>query len=100
MSQSGPDVDIVFESDSDNGADLEEDSEIVGQALEQDMISTCGDKLEDDRDESVQNGSGNLPPPLRRQYSSMQTQSLKSILYIQMEYCERKVGIPTGLAFR
>ena len=90
MSQSGPDIDIVFESDSDNGSGFEEDSEIVGQALEQDMVSTRGNKPEEDREELIQNGSENHPPRLRRQSSSTQTQHLKSILYIQMEYCERK----------
>ena len=83
MSQSGPDV---FESDPDAETSPEKDCGTSGQALSQKSRCASTNRLrkEDCDTDAIKN--------LRRK-SIMQTRISDSTLYIQMEYCERKVVI-------
>lgn len=83
MSQSGPDV---FESDTDEETSLGEDCETSGQAVNQNFRYASSNRLggEDCNTDEMNN-------PRRK--SITQARISDSTLYIQMEYCERKVMI-------
>ena len=91
MSQSGPDVEIVFESDSEKAADFEKGSENSDEVHEQDTRSANTHQSEEGSDESDRDIYKTSPHKPQRDYANRQQNSSKSILYIQMEYCERKV---------
>ena len=91
MSQSGPDVEIVFESDSEKAADFEEGSEKSDHVYEQDGRSIKSHRWEEGKDELVHTTDKTSPRSLRINYANRQQDPSKVILYIQMEYCERKV---------
>lgn len=94
MSQSGPDVDIIFESDSEKAADFEEGSENSDQLHEQDTRNTNTHQSEEGSDESDHDRyKGSLHKP-RSNGAKRQQDHSKTVLYIQMEYCERKVILP------
>ena len=91
MSQSGPDVEIVFESDSEKAADFEEGSENSDEVHEQDNRSANTHQSEEGSDESDRDTYKTSPHKRQRDHANRQQSFSKSILYIQMEYCERKV---------
>ena len=96
MSQSGPDVDIVFESDSDDETNPEDSGERFRRAAEKATGRVSRDPLgyhcvsiEKDENSSGYEGTDNS----QSQKDSDKAFSVHTTLYIQMEYCERKVII-------
>ena len=81
MSQSGPDL---FESDTDEGTNSEKDYGTSIQAANQNFHYASSDRL---GEEDCDPGAMNNP----RRKSIAQTRISDSTLYIQMQYCERKV---------
>ena len=98
MSGSGPN--IVFESDSDDEAPkprITSDSDIsVNREIESEYDVTTGDEpsADDDTEVDDEGRASCLDTRLRRKRSVSNIQCSKSTLYIQMEYCERKVCLP------
>lgn len=83
MSESGPD--IVFEDDSD-----EEEPQA--------RISSANGQHATPETEEDQHGNTDSPEPgSRKTRSNSFIPSSKSTLYIQMEYCEKKVSVPVSL---
>ena len=83
MSQSGPDV---FESDTDDETRPDKDYLTSGQAANQNFHYASSNRL---GEENCRTNAMNNP----RRNSIGQTRISDSTLYIQMEYCERKVVI-------
>lgn len=98
MSQSGPDVDVVFESDSDEDTNLEDSGENLGRAAERAIGHFSHERLEYDcvsTEEDENNlGSDATDDAQSQRNSDTKAYPIHSTLYIQMEYCERKVIIP------
>lgn len=99
MSQSGPDVGVVFELESDDETNHGEDSGTLIQAADRANGTASEDRVDEkclfdeevDEDEPTHDTSGNPRSYLLRKSSSTQAYPFKCTLYIQMEYCERKV---------
>lgn len=97
MSQSGPDVDVVFESDSGEETNLEDSGERFRRGAEKAIGRVSSDRLgydcvsiEEDENSSGYDGTDNSQS---QKDSDRKAYSVHSTLYIQMEYCERKVII-------
>lgn len=83
--EEGPDSQVIIDDESDGGNDERDSEGAIDEIVQENGDQECeGDSNEDATDA--------LSQPKRRLPSS-HTSEMSTILYIQMQYCERQVGI-------